>query len=151
VARFVFRLEVVLRQRQEAERARKLAVAELEQQRLALEEQLRACQAQIVREKHELRDQLAHGGLVDLRGVRFQAAASLRLVAHAQRAVLQLAGLHKRLDAARLELLQATVRRKAVELLRQRRLEAWDAEQKRRENAAADELSVMQAHRREDE
>src|SRR5262249_51621641 len=85
--------------------------------------------------------------MLDLRGVRFQAGAALRLITLAQRAVLRLAGVHKKLDAARLELLEATTRRKAVGALRERRLEEWKHEEKRREAGAADEVSVMFAAR----
>jgi hypothetical protein len=59
-------------------------------------------------------------------------------------------GLHRRIDAARLELLKATTDRKAVEVLRQRRYEAWRAEQARREAIALDEISTMRAGRMED-
>jgi flagellar export protein FliJ len=154
MARFVFELEAVLRQRLEAERSAQLAVSALERERLRIEEEIRAFHSEILHEKNELREQLASvkgGGsvIVDLRGVRFQAGASLRLVGMAQRAVLQLAGVHKRLDAARLVLLGATTRRKAVEMLKDRRLEHWRQEQKRVENAAADELNVMHAARTE--
>jgi flagellar export protein FliJ len=87
---------------------------------------------------------------MDLRGVRFQAGASLRLVTLAQRAVLQLAGVHKRLDAARLLLLQATTRRKGVEILKERRHEEWKYRQRKLEEAATDELSVVRASRGEE-
>ena len=81
----------------------------------------------------------------DMRGVRFQAGAATRLIASAQRAVLELAGVHKRLEAARAVLLEATKRRKAVELLKERRFEEWQQEQARREAAATDEIAVMRA------
>jgi flagellar export protein FliJ len=161
MAKFRFELEAVLKQRRAVELEKQLVVATLEAQRLQIEDQIRGCQREIVREKEELRDQLQQersageglGVAVDLRGVRFQAAAGLRLVAKAQHAVLQLAGVHKRLDAARLELLRATTHRKAVETLRERRLEAWRVEQNRKEAATLDELGVMRAARqsRDDE
>lgn len=147
MARFVFRLESVLKQRLAVERQKQLALGAIERERAALEDVIRACQTEIVREKEELREQLSAGSRIDLRGVRFQAGASLRLITQAQQAVLRLAGVCKRVDAARLELLQATTRRKAVEVIRERRLDEWKHEQKRRENAAADELGVMFAAR----
>jgi flagellar export protein FliJ len=64
--------------------------------------------------------------------------------------VLQLAGLHKKLDAARLLLLQATTRRKGVEMLKERRLEEWKFRQKKLDEAATDELSVVRASRAEE-
>jgi flagellar export protein FliJ len=156
MARFQFQLEAVLEQRRSVERTRQVAVAELERQRMDAEDRIRGLQRQIVVEKEDLRDALstprpgarAVGG-VDLRHVRLQAGASLHLIGKAQHAVVQLAGLLKRLDGARLELVRATTRRKAVEVLKERRYEQWRDEQRRRENAALDELSVMRAPRQE--
>jgi flagellar export protein FliJ len=79
-----------------------------------------------------------------------QANASLHLVARAQQAVLELAGLHRRIDAARLELLKATTDRKAVELLKERRRREWVDEQRRREDAELDEINVMRHGRGEE-
>ncbi len=154
MARFVFKLEAVLRQRQAEERRHQVVVAALENERRSIEELIRTYQRDLTHERQELRDQLngerSGGTMLDLRGVRFQAGASLRLITLAQRAVLQLAGVHKKLDAARLALLQAATRRKAVEKLRETRHEEWSEEQKRIEESVADEISVMRAARRED-
>jgi flagellar export protein FliJ len=154
MARFIFELEAVLKQRLAAERERQLVVAALERERAEIEQAIRSFQQNLSREKQELHEQLAGeregSTLLDLRGVRFQAGAALRLITLAQRAVLRLAGVHKKLDLARLALLEATTRRKAVETLKERRHEEWRQEQKRREDAAADELNVMFAARPED-
>jgi flagellar protein FliJ len=151
MARFVFELEAVLKQRLAVEREKQLAVATLERERADLEDAIRGMQRDLTQEKQELRDQLAaekgRPAMLDLRGVRFQAGAALRLITLAQRAVLRLAGVHKKIDAARLDLLQATTRRKAVEALKERRFEEWKHEEKRREAGEADELNVMLAAR----
>jgi flagellar export protein FliJ len=160
MAKFRFQLEAVLKQRLAAERARQLIVAELETMRVAIEDRIRGYQRQLESERADLREELsrerdgagageAWGGGVDLRAVRMQANAALHLVARAQQAVVELAGVHSRIDAARLELLKATMARKAVEKLKERRLEAWREEQSRAEAAAADEISVMHANRRD--
>lgn len=151
--KFVFQFEAVLKQRRAVERAKQLAVAAIERERLALEDVIRSMQRQIVREKEDLREQLvaARGGArVDLRSVRLQAGASLDAVAKTQRAVLQLAGVHARLDTARLQLLDAATKRKSVEMLRERRLEEWKAQQAAVENRSLDELAVMRAARAAD-
>jgi hypothetical protein len=155
VARFLFELEAVLKQRLAEEQQRQLAVAALERERAMLEDLIRGYQRDLTQARDELRDQLAGASAgrpaaLDLRGVRFQAGASLRLVTLAQRAVLQLAGVHKRLDAGRLLLLQATTRRKGVEILKERRHEEWKYRQKKLEEAATDELSVVRASRGEE-
>lgn len=150
MAKFVFQLEAVLRARVAEERERQLALGVIERERAALEDRIREWQRGIVAAKDDLREELdstREGAPVDLQRVRLQAGASLHLVARAQRAVLELAGVHRRLDAARLELLQASIRRKAVESLRDRRLEEWRYAEKSREAAGLDELMVMRASR----
>jgi flagellar protein FliJ len=147
VARFVFQLEAVLEQRRLVEQQRQRAVAELEVRRMALEGTIRGYQRAIAQEREEQRVLLKAGRIMDARA---QAAASVRLGAAAQRGVVELSGVLARLDAARAELLEATKRRKAVERLREKRLEAWRAEQNRREAMAVDELVVMRSGRAED-
>ncbi|MFO0832842.1 MAG: flagellar FliJ family protein [Phycisphaerales bacterium] len=145
MAKFVFRLQSLLRARQAVERQRQVTVALLERERLALEDELRGLQRAILAEKQELREQLASRGptRLDLRGVRFQAGASLRLATEAQQLVLRLAGAHKRLEQARAQLREAAKARRAVELLREKHYEEYVCEQKRRENAALDDIVVM--------
>lgn len=152
MARFVFELEAVLTQRVAQERERKLAVAALERERERLESVIRGCRDAIHATREDIRAVLRPGaGVVDTREVRRLAGGEASDVARAQRAVLELAGVHRRLEAARRALLEAAVRRKAVELLRERRYEAWVLAQRRREDAALDELAVMKAARREDD
>lgn len=144
--RFTFPLQAVLEQRVRIEQDRQRIVAELELLRLKFEQQIRSCQRQIEAEQLGQREALASG---DLLGARFQAAATLRLDAEAQRYVIELAGVHRRLESARAELLEAMKARKAVELLKERRFEDWRQQQARLEAAANDEISTMQAARRE--
>jgi flagellar export protein FliJ len=148
MARFVFEFEAVLKQRVAEEREKQLAMAVVERERLALEDELRGTQGEIEAEKEELREALGSGGMVDVLAVRQQAGAALGRVKKAQHLVLKLAGVHKRLDAARLELLLSTTRRKAMELLREKRLEEWNAERNRLEARALDEVTIMRAGRR---
>lgn len=154
MARFVFRLDSVLEQRRGAERAAQRIVAALERHRLDLEGSLRDIQDQIVREKEDLRAHLSGApgtGPVQMRHVRLQAGASLRLVGKAHHAAIQLAGVLARLEGARRDLMAATTRRKAVETLRERRWSAWKEAGARREDADLDELAVMSAARQEAE
>ena len=155
MAKFVFNLEAVRKQRTALEKQRMVAVAELERERLALEARIRAAHESVEAERLELREQLnglndGEARKVDLRGVRFQAGAAVVLRTRTQQLVLQLAGLHKRLERAREELRQAVAARKAVDLLRERRLDEWKREQTRREAMMLDELATMRAVRLED-
>lgn len=149
MASFVFELESVLKARAAAERQKQIALGEIERDRVAIEDDIRRIQQCIAAEKAELRDALSGvgGAAVDVRGVRLQANASLRLILAAQQAVLRLAGVHKRVEAARRELLEAARARKAVEMLKERRREAWLTEQRRLEAMALDELAIMRASR----
>jgi flagellar protein FliJ len=148
MAKFVFNLEAVRKQRSALEKQRMVAVAEIERERLVLEGRIRAAHESVEAERLELREQLSglregEGRLVDLRGVRFQAGAAVVLRARTQQLVLQLAGLHKRLDNAREGLREAVAARKAVDVLRDKRFEEWRRELARREAMALDELATM--------
>lgn len=153
--KFVFNLQAALAQRKAIEQQKMLIVADIERSRLALEDRLRSMHSRSGDEREELRAQLAgsasSGGLVDLRGVRFQSNAALTTHFHAQQLVLQLAGLHKRLENARKDLLEATTRRKAVETLRERRFEAWKDEEKRKETASLDDIAGILTSRADEQ
>lgn len=146
MARFDFEYESLLRQRRHDEREQMTKVAAIERERLDLEEEIRGYQRSIVQEKRDLAERLdtgRGGGAVDLRAVRVQANASLHLIGRAERAVVRLRGVHHRLDAARLELVRRTTRRRAIELLREKRYEQWSREQARLEQAELDEIVVL--------
>ena len=147
MARFVFELEALLRKRLHDERQQMGRVAEIERDRLAIESEIRGYQSTIVEEKRDLAGRLGaeqtEGGGVDLRAVRMQANASIRLIDRAQRAVIRLKAVYDRLDAARLELIGMTTKRRAIELLREDRFAAWKIEQSRREQAELDEIAVL--------
>lgn len=144
MARFRFRLQPVLGQREREEQDRMLAVAALERERLTLENRLRACQGRISGGRSEISAALG-GGRVDLGAARMQAGATLRDDQEARRTVLELAGVLKRLESSRIELAQAAARRRAIELLRDRDLERHHREENRREAVDLDDLVVMRS------
>jgi flagellar export protein FliJ len=84
---------------------------------------------------------------MDMRTLRLGAGAALHAVRLARQTVLQLAGLNRRLEAARVRLLEATKRRRALELLRQRRHAQWKAALDKAETAALDDLAATAAAR----
>ena len=158
MAKFVFEFEALLRKRRHDEREQMGRVASIERERLEIETEIRGYQSTIVEEKRDLADRLGAesggqvgyeslGGGVDLRAVRMQANASLRLIDKAQRAVIRLKGIHDRLDAARLELIGLTTKRRAIELLREERLEAWRLALLKREQMELDDLAVLRHNR----
>lgn len=152
MARFIFRLQPVLKQRQAVERQRQLALAAVESERSSLENAIRGIQSDLSAAKQDWREHLSPAitpgsGGTDLRSARFQASNSLHLVARAQHNVLKLAGVHRRIDKARAELIEATTRRRAVELLRDKQFEAWKAALNKADAAATDEIAVAAAAR----
>ncbi|MFN0011075.1 MAG: flagellar export protein FliJ [Phycisphaerales bacterium] len=150
MAQFVFEFDTVLELREREEKMRMRAVGELEAQRLAVEGRVEALQAGLRAGREEWRDAVsgrggggAGGGALSVIGARMAANASLHGVVELQRAAIELAGLAQKIGRARAELLKATVAKKAVELLKRRRFEAWKREQDRRETGLLDDLVVM--------
>jgi flagellar export protein FliJ len=150
--RFEFELEPVLEMRKRLERQKQLAVAELQAQRLALEERIRAAQQSLADGRRYVRELLTPGGMAGtgdgmaaVARVRLSAHMALHTTVHVQRLAIELSGVVQRQNAARAELLRAAVARKAVEALRARRWAAWLAEQKRLETAAIDEINTQRA------
>jgi flagellar FliJ protein len=141
--RFRFELEALLRSRRLAEQARQREVASIERERSILEDTLRRQQRAIEEGKASLTDALV--GTIDAESLRLHAAATMQQLRQGQRIVLELAGVHRRLDSARIALIEAARRRRAVELLRQQRLEQWQAAQDKAETDAIDELAVIRA------
>ena len=121
-------------------------VAGVERERLSLEESLRRQQQEISTARQSLRDSLI--GTLDAHMLRLHAASSLQQMRGAQRLVLELAGVHRRLETARAALVEASRARRAIELLRERRLAQWKAALNKAEDQALDELTVMSAARR---
>ncbi|HYD01223.1 MAG TPA: hypothetical protein VEB22_08360 [Phycisphaerales bacterium] len=149
MAKFVFSLEAALEQRRRVERERQLVVARIEQSRVRLEERVKTVQARLVQERDDMRSLLGPAGVgaapgrVSVSAVRLQATAGLHGLAELRTLAVELAGVLKRLEAARAQLTAAAVARKAVEKLREQQLARWKAERDRRESAELDDLTLM--------
>lgn len=115
-------------------------VGRLEAERLEIERDAASLAAAYADEQRTLRDELRRGGGVDLGRVRLQAGASLHGLRRRRELALRGAALLKRLEAARAALVEATTHRRAVELLRERRYQAWLARQRAVEARELDEL-----------
>lgn len=140
MARFIFKLDPLLEQRRREERDRMRAVAEFERERLEIESEAARLGGEMRAERDALRAELGGSRAVDLRRVQLQAGASLHGLRRTRELALRASAVLRRLEAARTELLEATKRRRAVELLRERRREAWLAEQRANEERELDEL-----------
>jgi flagellar FliJ protein len=147
MAKFVFNLEPLLEVRRRAEQVEQRAVAELQRDRIALEDALRARQQDITATKADHREGLS--GELDMRTLRLGAGTTLQVMRRARQIVLKLAGVHQRIEVARRTLIEATRRRRALELLKERRYAEWKTRLNKAETAALDELAVMAAARTE--
>ncbi len=147
--RFRFPLDGLLKARHAVEQQKQRAVAEIERERLTLEDQLRSQQQNFAENRQELRDALV--GTVNASALRLHAASAIQQMRLAQRLVLELAGAHTRLESARAALVEASRARRAIELLRERRFEQWRASLDKAESVMLDELAVFAAARRRSE
>ena len=148
MAKFVFRLEPLLTARRHAEQDARRVVAVLERERIGLEDDLRRHQQRIVSDKQQMRDSMT--GSLDMRSLRQSAGVTLHAIREAQQLVLKLAGVGQRMESARSKLRRTMTRRRAIELLREKRFDQWKFVQSKAETAALDELAVGRAARRTD-
>lgn len=146
-------LERVLEQRANVELKHQRIVADFELQRVGLEDRIRAMQSSLQIIRQDLREVLSPNEVtrapIDASNVRLQAGASLHAQLHTQSLAIELAGVLKRMEAAREKLMAAAAQRKAVELLLTRRREEAQRAEERREAAELDEISTIR-HARAD-
>lgn len=142
MAKFVFRLESVLRQRRWEQQQAQRALAERQAQLTALEQDLRAMNGQVQTANQDMRDNRLRGQL-DLSFLtahrRFLAAMQRGAVEVMQRMVLA----QRQVADAQAVLAEASVRCKAIEKLRERQFERWRAEQDRLEMIRLDEIGMQ--------
>jgi flagellar protein FliJ len=141
MARFVFQLDGVLRQRELAEEQKQRELAVIEAEMTALEAQLRDLDQSVQTTTADVRSNRLIGRL-DLNFL----AAHRRYLAATQRKALDLAermaAVRVRLDAARKALAEAARERKIIEKLREKREAEWKAAQARKEMSALDEIGT---------
>ncbi|MGH7176405.1 MAG: flagellar export protein FliJ [Tepidisphaeraceae bacterium] len=142
MARFVFRLQGVMRQRKLAEQEKQRALAVHQARLNALGEELR----QLERSLRAASDDVRNHRLVGVLDLQFLAAHRRFLGAMQKRGmtILQRVALAKRdLDEARVALAQAARETKVIEKLRQRQHDRWRADQERREMIEMDEVGMQ--------
>src|SRR5215213_7493615 len=141
MARFVFQLDGVLRQRKLAEEQKQRELAVVQAEMTALEAQLRDLDQSVQSTTADVRTNRLVGRL-DLDFL----AAHRRYIAATQRKALELAermaAVRVRLDAAHKALAEAARERKIIEKLREKREAEWKAAQARKEMAALDEIGT---------
>lgn len=130
MAKFVFRLAAVLRQRELAERDAQGAMAAVQRERLACEDRVVRLQRLFQMEREAARGLVTAGG-VSAEAICRQSMASIAIAA--------------RQEQARVRLAEAAMRRRAMELLRDRAKEAWRHDQARAEAMHVDDMVTAKA------
>jgi len=138
---FQFRYQTLLDRRREDEQQRQREVARCLRTRMILLDQLRGMQQTISTAKHEATAGLV--GRVDVEAIRQIAAYSGQSTARGHAIVRKLASVEQEVTAARASLLDATRKRKALELLRDRERRAWQRGLDAREAAELDDLAAQ--------
>jgi flagellar FliJ protein len=146
MAKFIFQLDGVLRQRKSVEELRQREMAAAQGELTTLEAELRAMD-RVVQEStadvrsHRLVGQLDMGFLAAHR--RYTVAMQRKALAVAQK----MAAVKTRIEAARKALLEAAKQRKIIEKLRENRKARWADDLGRRETAALDEIGAQIGYR----
>jgi flagellar biosynthesis chaperone FliJ len=161
MAKFRFRLQPVLDDRLAKERDQQMIVAKWQARKSEVEQRVQSLQQRLIGDRMDLRGRLgaaessqqaASGGLggqiVDLALVRQGASSALFGLVELRRLAIELAGVMRNIELARVELAKRAMARKAVEMLRDKAKEQWLSEQKRLEAITLDEISSIRAARR---
>jgi flagellar protein FliJ len=141
MARFLFKLEGVLRHRLNIERQRQREHALLQSQMQQLQGQLRDLDQAMSSATADLRDNQLVGRL----DMNFIAAHRRFMVAIRQQGSTlfqKMAALQKQVDQSRAALSQAAIQRKIMEKLREKQHQRWRAELERREAAELEEVGA---------
>src|ERR1700722_5280378 len=144
MARFIFKLEGVLRHRKQIERQKQRDMAVAQAVARQIEQELRSLNDSMRATTDQLRGEHLIGKLdmAFLAGNRRYVAAMQR---KGQGLVQKLANQERVVDAARQLLAEAAKQRKAIEKLKERRWQQWRAEQESREAIQLDEISQQMA------
>lgn len=141
MAKFVFKLDPVLKHRRRVEDDRQRDLAKHLRRRMILQDQLRWMQNTIMDSKQQLGDGLE--GQVDLNRVGHFSRYSGQVTQRAHGIVSELARLEEEVQISRKALLVAVGQRKALDIVRENRYAEWKKDQDRREDARIDELNVQ--------
>ena len=144
MARFVFKLEGVLRQRKQVEQEKQRDLAERQRHLVSIQDALQELQGTVASSNADMRDNRLVGTL-NMSFIaahrRFLAGMQKRSTELMQRIVLAT----RAVDEARNLLAEAAKQRKAIEKLREKQLERWKEDQAKREAALLDEAGMQLA------
>ncbi|HTW95687.1 MAG TPA: flagellar export protein FliJ [Tepidisphaeraceae bacterium] len=146
MARFVFKLKAVLRQRRHVERQRQRELAIVQGEMAKIQGDLRAISTEVKAAEDDVRRNHLLGRL----DLNFLAAHRRYVIAMERRGmnlVQRIAQLQKQVEAAQKALTAAAIQRKIIEKLRERQFERWRADQEARDAAQTDEIGMQLYYR----
>ena len=137
---FRFPFDPVLRQRRQEEQTIQRQLAEIVRRQLIVETRLQEIQNQIRSGKQDLGIELL--GEVNTTVIRTQANMSIQLDMQARQLALSLAEIYQQVEKVRKELVHASQRRRAMEILRENRYEQWKMDIKKEEEKEQDDMTM---------
>ena len=146
MAKFVFKLEGVLRQRKHVEEQRQRELAVIRGEMAQLEAELNALNAQVTAASIDVRDNRLIGKL----DMSFLAAHRRFLLAMQRRGLTmmqKMALVQRQIEEAQANLAEAAKQRKIIEKLREKQHQRWLEESSRKEQALMDEISMQMSFR----
>ncbi len=146
MAKFVFKFDGVLRQREHVETQRQRELAVVQQEMTKLQNELRALNSSVEGSTDDLRNNHLTGRL----DLNFLAAHRRFMMAMQRKGTViaqQIAGVQKRVDIAQGALAEGAKQRKIMEKLREKTLDRWKAEASRKEMMATDEIAMQMGYR----
>ena len=146
MAKFVFKFDGVLRQREHVETQRQRELAIVQQEMTKLQTQLRELNESVQTSTDDLRNNHLTGRL-DLNFLAAHRRFTLAMTRKGAALVQQIAGVQKRVDVAQAALAEAAKQRKIIEKLRERSLERWKADLARKEMMETDEIAMQIGYR----
>ncbi len=146
MAKFVFKFDGVLRQREHVETQRQRELAVVQQEMTQLQIELRALNDSVRGSTDDLRNNHLTGRL----DLNFLAAHRRFMLAMQRKGTViaqQIAGVQNRVDIAQRALAEAAKQRKIMEKLREKSLERWKAQASRKDVMEADEIAMQMGYR----
>ena len=144
MAKFVFKLAALLRQRKREEQECQRLLAEQAAAVNAAEEAVRRINEAVQAGHEDVRSHLK--GQLDMGFLTAHRRFMIAMQRQATDLVQKVAVAKRLLEEARVKLAEAAKRRKAIEKLREKQLERWAADQTRRETALSDEIGSQLAY-----
>jgi flagellar protein FliJ len=142
VAKFVFKFDGVLRQREHVETQRQRELAIIQQEMTRLQNELRQLNESVHGSTDDLRNNHLTGRL-DLTFIAAHRRFMLAMQRKGTALVQQIAGVQKRVDVAQAALAEAAKQRKIMEKLREKSFERWRTDLTRKEMMETDEIAMQ--------